>query len=752
MSQTNFLIGRGELLTEMISPPKRKPEKATAYTFREAVKRLVPQATRTAEAVDALPSVACPSDLAVVAWTLNPSYVAKSYFPGALLRELGLAQVGSRSRVMKPEKWTRKPKPHAVPTTELFVAGKRSRLRELREWIPDLPPDSLEAEEVARLEEMQAIDPESRLRLANASPKERFFEVGLHLLEGEENTIIGGFAEYAEELGFKIHEQYQFQPGGLWFVPVEGPRKRLLELARFSFMRVVRSVPRLRGIRPITRTAGVPLPCTLPVGPPTSTGIKVAILDGGLPTKHPLGSWVRAYRVLDPKAGDDAVGLEHGLAVTSAFLFGPIAPRGAASQPFAAPDHFRVLDSDSHKEDPLELYRTLGHVEEVLLSNEYEFVNLSLGPDLPIEDSEVHAWTSVIDDLLSDGNTFMTVAVGNNGDMDRASGNARVQVPSDCVNAMAVGAASTMDQSWQRAEYSAVGPGRLPGVVKPDVLAFGGDAEKYFHVLASEPSPRLVPQAGTSFAAPYVLRSAVGVRAILGDDLSPLAIKALLIHAAGRGKHEKTEVGWGKLPDDIAQVITCSDGVARIVYQGELKPGKYLRAAMPLPKEQLSGTVRVKATFCYASPVDPQDAGAYTQAGLEVVFRPNTHKLRKGSQQPPTRSGFFENHQYATEHELRSQSGKWETVLQGETRLRAASLKDPVFELHYVARSGGGPATVAPLIRYALIITVEAPKHANLFEQVLGAYSNTLIALRPQVQIAAPSVPVQTGPLRSRKR
>lgn len=84
-----------------------------------------------------------------------------------------------------------------------------------------------------------------------------------------------------------------------------------------------------------------------------------------------------------------------------------------AARPFAYVDHLRVLDKDADTEDPLELYRTL-LAEQVLLSRQYQFINLSLGPDLPIEDTDVHARTSVIDDLLSDGDTLMTVAIGNN--------------------------------------------------------------------------------------------------------------------------------------------------------------------------------------------------------------------------------------------------------------------------------------------------------------------------------------------------
>ena len=83
------------------------------------------------------------------------------------------------------------------------------------------------------------------------------------------------------------------------------------------------------------------------------------------------------------------------------------------------------------------------------------------------------------------------------------------------------------ETTWARAPYSAVGPGRSPGVVKPDLMAFGGDAAKYFHVLSPGKKPTLAPQLGTSFASPYLLRNAVGIRAIMGDELTPLAIKAL---------------------------------------------------------------------------------------------------------------------------------------------------------------------------------------------------------------------------------
>lgn len=735
MNKTNFLIGRGERLTFDIKGPKRGGEKVEVYSFEEAKARLVPQFSNAASMLDALPPEVCPKDFAVSRITLNPSYIAKSYFPSALLRSAGLVSVGSRTVKVTPEKWSKKKNPRECTTTEIFVVGKRKSFRLLTKLINEIERESEESFDLAHIEKFSIYPPEERIR-EYGSAKDRFFEFGIHLLPDEDSTFIQEtFEVFANKHDVKVHSNLSFLVGNLWFVPVEGKRQEVEKLSSFAFVRVIRPVPKLRGFRPIQRSSSVQLDCTLPSEQPLSSGPKVAILDGGLPKHHPIGPWLRSYRLLDPDAHDDLDGIQHGLGVTSAFLFGPISPGHAAKRPFAFVDHLRVLDRESQKEDPLELYRTLGLIEQVLLSRQYEFINLSLGPDLPIEDTDVHAWTSVIDDLLSDGQTFMTVAIGNNGEMDRTSGNARIQVPADCVNAVAVGAANNIDTAWARASYSAIGPGRSPGVIKPDLLAFGGcPSNKYFHVLTSGKAPILSPQLGTSFAAPYLLRSAVGIRAILGQDLTPLAIKALLVHSAENGGHDRYEVGWGKIPEDVMDIITCPDGVARVVYQGELKPGKYLRAPLPLPLTGLTGRIRLKATFCYSSNIDPQDACSYTRAGLEVTFRPDEGRMKGGGKNANTKS-FFELKKYSSEDERRSDMGKWETVLHSEVRMLGTSLAGPVFDIHYNARETGAATRGADKITYALILTVEAAKHPDLYNEILRSHASILIPIQPQVTI-----------------
>lgn len=742
MAQTNFLIGRGELLTQDIEIRKGGAPKKNPYTLAEARQALAPQIQAAAGALAALPESACPQDMAVARMTLHPEFIAKSYFPTGLLRANALRSVGSRTVTVTPRKWTKKGDPRPSSTTEIYVAGQRESFAELVRWVQQVSAGDNASAEIVRVEQFNAFSPQDRVK-GLGSRSQRFYEAGVHLLGNEDSAFIQkALNQFAEEVGVTVHDRLALQAGSLWFVPVEGTHAAVQKFAQFSFIRVLRPMPQLRGLRPVHRSAPIPVSCQLPNEMPISSEPRVVILDGGIPKQNPLTSqWLKSYKVSDQNAKDNPGGPEHGLAVTSAYLFGPLTPGGVAQRPYAPVNHIRVLDSDANSEDPLELYRTLGHIEEVLMSRQYDFVNLSLGPDLAIEDEDVHAWTSVIDDLLSDGDTFMTVAAGNNGERDHVLKYNRIQVPSDCVNAVAVGSASDIGQIWQRARYSAVGPGRRPGVVKPDVLAFGGDAAtRYFHVLHPDKNPVLAPLEGTSFAAPLLLRNAVGIRAALGQDLAPLTIKALLVHSADQNGHDKNEVGWGKVPDNLFDIITSPPGFARVVYQGELKPGKYLRAAIPVPRAGLQGRVKLKATFCYASPVDPQEASCYTRAGLEITFRPNIKKVSKDKKTgkpkaQPDSVSFFETSKYATEEERRADWGKWETTLHAEQGFLGSSLDGPVFDIHYNAREAGAATIDAGKIKYALVVTIEASKHQDLYSEILTSFASVLVPIQPKVSI-----------------
>jgi hypothetical protein len=729
---TRYLIGRGEQLTYAIDPPPKSPrEKNRPYSLAEAQAAVLPQVERAIDAFGQLPGPACPDDIVVARLQLHPAFIAKSYYPKNFLDHAGLAGLGSRTVKVKPRTLGSKTAPPAQETTELFVGGRRSALAELPSYIRSLRAGNPEALQFAQTEAFAPMAPADRLRGGRVRPRETF-EAVLHIPPTyDAQRVRAWFAAYSRSLGFTVAEDLDFEVGRLLFLAVAGPSDHRQQLAKFTLLRVLRVMPKLRSLRPLPRGAPLRVGCQLPSAEPLSPETRVAILDGGLPARHALQRYVRRYQRSDPDADDRDDLLEHGLAVTSAFLFGPIVPDGDAPRPYTYVDHHRVLDASADDEGAL-LYRTLNHIEDILRSRSYPFVNLSLGPDDAMVDGDVHAWTAVIDDFLSDGETVLAVAVGNNGAADEALGLNRIQVPADSVNALSVGAADHQGSTWQASSYSARGPGRSPGRRKPDVVAYGGSAGDYFHVVAPGPTTSLAPQLGTSFASPLALRMAAGIRAVLGDEIKTLTTKALLIHGAEPLDDSAARVGWGRVPTDLGRIITCSPGEARVLYQGELRAGKFLRAPIPLPPG-LTGMVSIRATFCYASHVDPQDAAAYTKAGLQATFRPHEDQVADGASQAKSKT-FFPAAVYRDEHELRADLGKWETVLHSEHTYRAATLKGPHFDVHYNARADAGATPWSRPIRYALVVSIRTPKHADIFDRILAAHAE-LAAIEPLIQV-----------------
>lgn len=284
---------------------------------------------------------------------------------------------------------------------------------------------------------------------------------------------------------------------------------------------------------------------------------------------------------------------------TSAALFGPLDESTTAfKRPYANIEHFRCISPDLQAADgvpDMDLYAVLKHIDTVLTEKPLDFVNFSIGPYMPITDDEVHPWTALIDKHLSSGKTFATIAVGNDG--EKGWPESRVQPPSDMVNAIAVGACDKTDTEWERAAYSSHGPGRSPGMIKPDGVGFGGSETQPF-VVYNALTNQYSHTSGTSFSAPAVLHTGIGVKASLNSPLTMLAVRALMAQHATRPKHMlMSHVGHGRFPQNVDEILTCEDNEVRVIYQGTLKAGQNLRAFIPFPNLPLNGMVTLTMLY-----------------------------------------------------------------------------------------------------------------------------------------------------------
>jgi hypothetical protein len=724
-----YLLGKGERLTTPIYPARGGGPKAHIYSFSGQQDRLAERLQRVAADVEGLPALACPDDRAVIALTLHPTYLAKSYFPKALLGKARLRPVGSRPKRVIPEKG------NEGPSTELFVAGKRGDIANLSAVLRGLSSDD---EDILTIEDVRVPNPEERLRSLDFAPAEGVFEVILHA-PLEWDSVLTGFDEYLASLDVQPDQARRRFLRDLSVMPVRARRDQLPRIATFAFMRVARPMPRLREIPSARDDVESPthISYLLPLDAPVDAKVRVAVFDGGIDSASPLIRWVKPRDVnpIGPPVNDF---LAHGSDVTSALLFGPI-ESGELPRPFIQVDHYRVLDAASL--DPNgEYLDVLDRIHGIMTQHRYDYVNLSLGPQIPIEDDEVHPWTALLDELLSRGTTLLTSAAGNDGEADRAAGLARIQPPADGVNILSIGSSVERDGTLYRAEYSCFGPGRSPGLTKPDVLAFGGANDRPFFVVGANGQAKATY--GTSFASPNALRLATGLRAHLGPSIEPLGARALLLHNARDGG-DPAEFGWGVLPKAIDSIITCQSNVVHILYQGTLDARQHRRFPIPLPDGEIAGMITIEATLCVASETDPKDPFNYTRAGAMPTFRPHSDRFDEWTDEKTgelrrsllAKAQTFFKPEDRLPESVRRDYRLWETVLRSSQIFRPSSLKDPVFDIHYNPREGGADATEPGSVPYALVVTVSTPKTLDLYDRIVARYRTQLEPLNPVIDV-----------------
>ncbi|TVX91609.1 MULTISPECIES: S8 family peptidase [Paenibacillus] len=740
--ENNFLLGNGEHLTNTVNVPRRGGKKIPPYSFPTAQKHFSQWLGDANEKFNKMSSSACPNDEVTALVTMHPRYISKSDFPIELLDTVGLRAVGGRSKRIKPMQWGIEKHPEEAVTDQIFVMGKRSDFttwyREINNWTEAVTG----AKHLSHIEDLSAHIGVDKVQALPENRDEYCLEVVFH--ETSASTL-DMFEYYAKECdAYPIFDRKR-ESKGLIFLPVYASKENVHKLADFSYIRVVRSMPTLRPLQPEVLRKVQSFPIKMNIEPSVDQALRVAIFDGGIPSSINLSPWVN---LIEPPGIGAAVPeyQEHGLAVTSAFLFGPLEPNKGAERPLCHVDHIRVLDDKTGSNGDFECYDVLDRILHVLDNNSepYHFLNFSVGPDIPIEDDEVTGWTASLDERLCGGSSLTTVAAGNSGNLCSVSGLNRIQPPSDAVNVMAIGACDSVSSLfWKRVDYSSVGPGRSPGLVKPDGLVFGGSQHSPFYVLESTDPYTIKGTMGTSFAAPYGLRSAAAVRVQLGNRFSPLAIRALLTHRAESEDHSLTEVGWGRLETDYNKLITCDDDEALIVFQGELPVGSHLRAPVPLPSGDLEGMIGITATLVIAPEVDPSYPNTYTRGGLEVTFRPDStkRKISKEGKVPlhaNSKSFFNVKNLFgsgAYEYELRDEGHKWEPCLKVTQQFKSASLNAPCFDIYYHHRGEGMKLKEPAPIQYALVVSIKANKVVDLYDRVLRTYSNILIPLRPQNRI-----------------
>lgn len=726
----NFIIGYGETLTSKVQVKRGSGDKKHPYSLEEARKRVYGRLNSIIDDISSKPEKECANGEVVIKLIQHPSYLAKTYYPKALLKRYEMKDIGSKPVRIRPDKWAVKNHPVEGLSSCIYISAKKDRYIDLLRDLGDGFIEESLLNLLRTIEDISYFKTDEKIKNVSHESQTLNLEVVIHASQEDQN-IISYFENYIASLGGKVLTKKAKTVGGLTFLPVLIDLGKEEKLARFSHLRVLRSMPKLRFNKPEIMRTTLDSTFELPDVGPLNNDIKVCLLDGGLGDSHLLTPWATEVIPNNVSSSHPKL-LAHGGEVCSSYLFGPLIDENQTlPRPYTKVDMVRVVSPTDIDPD---LFDVLTRIENLLKTRQYKFMNLSLGPHLPIDDDEVHVWTSVLDAILQDGTCLLTVAVGNDGDLEKEF--ARIQPPSDMVNCLSVGACTSLSKSWERAPYSCIGPGRSPGIVKPDGVMFGGSDDELFKVY-SPLTDQIIATAGTSFASPFALRVAAGVDALTDLDLMPSTIKALMVHHASTNGQDFKEVGWGRLPLTAEEVIECNDDEAIIVYQGELFPSQHVRIPVPLPEDIDCTWVHLKATFCLNTVTDPEHPLHYTRNGLDITFRPNGEKYKTREQAHSDPLAFFSDKKlYASEEDLRDDAHKWETCISRQQRFRRSTLHTPVFDVKHNAREQGAAPKSGNLtpIPYSLILSIRTEGNTKIYDRVLQE-NRTLQAVKVATQI-----------------
>ncbi|MFA6444239.1 MAG: S8 family peptidase [Sterolibacterium sp.] len=727
MAKNNLLLGNGQALVAPTDWPSGGRSKPDVYSLAETRAHLHPQLELFSQSAARIPPEAAPRGEVVGKVLVHPEYLAKSHFPAGVLRMANLRHVGSRSRTVQPRRRLRKrDEDSPMFTAELLVAGSAADFRLLDQLLMQSQAKGIQRD-LSRIEEIGLMAASDRVRaITRLSDGTVLLEAVLHA-EEDDDDIFSAFAMWAKRCDGRADLDRLITVDGLSFLPVHIPFGGVESLARFSHLRVLRSVQPLRSHEGALRSSGSGVGPSLPLEGAMTGDFRVAVFDGGMDA---TGVATLATEHVWPETKNTTTDyLDHGAVVTSALLFGPVSGgQTVLPRPYAAVDHYRV--ATPYDETVPEMFDTVERICEVLDRKQHAFVNISLAPPDPVDDDDVHLWTSVLEHRLADGRVLAAVAVGNHG--ARPYPGNRIQVPSDLVNALAVGSADAHSGAVVRAAHSCVGRGRSPGLVKPDGLAWGGTDVAPLP-LYDPRTNKIVFATGTSFATPLALRTAVGACA-LADGMRSAVARALLIHTADRPrKAALEEVGHGRFSLDPFDLLSCGDREAMVVYEGQLEPSKPIGARLPWPGGVVAGKVTLRATLLFFTPVDLAHPINYTRAGIEARLRrsPGGDTVSFFS-----KSKLFGN----SEQQMRADAHKWETLVTKEIGMNANTLDGPTLELIYRARNEGMPVSNARLdpLPYVLVVTVTAKAEADFYNRVRQRYP-VLTPVKLRVGVSLPT-------------
>lgn len=201
--EPKFLLGRGESLNRESRYRSGFSESTTPYEWLEQQARILPMLARQEAAFNEIPNQARPNDTVVSRLTLNPQYYSRSAYPGELVAHFGLRLVGSKPVQIKPEKGRGSTSSTGIPSTVLFLAGKRTAFKRLALAAGSSELDENLVADLQKIELIDAMTSQDRV-LGKISRKPELLEIVLHHDADLDTDWEDQFLGFAKKAGVKL--------------------------------------------------------------------------------------------------------------------------------------------------------------------------------------------------------------------------------------------------------------------------------------------------------------------------------------------------------------------------------------------------------------------------------------------------------------------------------------------------------------------------------------------------------------------
>lgn len=670
-----------------------------------------------------------------------PGFLAKSYYPNSLFKDSWkwLEEIGSR-------RWNYKNNNSKTIKSKLYFV--RSSIEGLNYFNKKLDRSKIELtdawiNDIRKIHSLSFLKKEEMLMGFDSNWQEGNVEIVVQPFGKKNKDAIRKIKNFLVESSLSSDRmRSKIYDSGISFISSPLNRDVLNEFDDFN---IVRGVHPVRLNFPETRMveSGFSVPTINKEN--YSPKIQIGMFDGGVHKNSFISDFVSETSLTKIESQESY--RNHGTGVAGTILFGDISDYSETEflePPEIEVKSYRVLPNDY---GDLELYDVIDSIENLIENKNKDKVkiyNLSMGPIGPILDDHITRFTYSLDRLAEKYNILFIVAVGNDGKEEEPLN--RIQSPSDMVNGIGVGSYINDDNgSIIRAPYSCVGRGREGCKVKPDLTAFGGSAKKPFHLFGKQ-SQRYY-SSGTSFSAPLVANFCAKLTNQFDEEISPLTLRALLIHFANHPEDiVDIELGYGKLPNDVLDILLCSPTKVSTMYMGTLYPAKYAQIPIFMPELEdykKRDIVNIRWTIATLSKTSPLHVEDYTMASIKDTFYPNKNKFIFKSSGKSKVIDVIENEElaqdllekgwkkakspksdssdiYKDEDELREEKFKWDTIVHREKNKWHSSLKDPYIKIHGLDRLSNSDK-----IDFSIIITVELKDDysGNLYNDTLQTFN-----------------------------